>query len=44
MAGSSIRGRFVWHELLTTDTAAAKAFYPRVTGWTLPSDGPASGS
>lgn len=28
------RGRFCWHELSTTDTAAAKAFYPRITGWT----------
>ncbi len=26
-------GRFVWHELLTTDPAAAAQFYPRVTGW-----------
>ena len=29
------RGRFVWHELLTTDPAAARQFYPRVTGWTV---------
>ncbi|HEX9107896.1 MAG TPA: VOC family protein [Longimicrobiales bacterium] len=27
------RGRFVWHELYTTDTAAARQFYQRVTGW-----------
>ena len=26
-------GRFVWHELLTTDTAAAKSFYADVVGW-----------
>jgi predicted enzyme related to lactoylglutathione lyase len=26
-------GRFVWYELLTTDPAAAKAFYPEVVGW-----------
>jgi predicted enzyme related to lactoylglutathione lyase len=26
-------GRFVWHELLTTDTAAAKGFYADVLGW-----------
>jgi predicted enzyme related to lactoylglutathione lyase len=26
-------GRFVWHELLTTDPAAAKAFYSAVIGW-----------
>ena len=28
-------GRFVWHELLTTDPAGAADFYPRVTGWTV---------
>jgi uncharacterized protein len=27
-------GRFVWYELLTTDIAAAKAFYRDVVGWT----------
>ena len=27
------RGRFVWHELLTTDVAAAQAFYEKVVGW-----------
>lgn len=27
------RGRFCWHELLTSDTAAAKAFYTMVVGW-----------
>ena len=26
-------GRFAWYELLTTDTAAAKAFYHDVAGW-----------
>lgn len=26
-------GRFVWHELLTTDVAAATAFYARVMRW-----------
>jgi uncharacterized protein len=26
-------GRFVWYELMTTDTAAAKAFYAKVVGW-----------
>ncbi len=26
-------GRFVWYELMTTDMAAAKAFYTRVVGW-----------
>jgi predicted enzyme related to lactoylglutathione lyase len=27
------RGRFVWHELMTTDTAAAAEFYKTVIGW-----------
>ncbi len=26
-------GRFCWYELLTTDTAAAEAFYGKVLGW-----------
>lgn len=26
-------GRFVWHELVTSDTKKAQAFYPAVTGW-----------
>jgi hypothetical protein len=26
-------GHFVWYELLTTDMAAAKAFYAKVVGW-----------
>jgi uncharacterized protein len=26
-------GRFVWYELMTTDTEIAKAFYARVVGW-----------
>jgi hypothetical protein len=33
MSNADIRGRFVWHELMTTDTKAASAFYPKVTGW-----------
>ena len=33
MSNADIRGRFIWHELLTTDTAAAAAFYPRVLPW-----------
>lgn len=28
------RGRFVWHELMTNDTAAASRFYQQVIGWT----------
>jgi predicted enzyme related to lactoylglutathione lyase len=31
MAGH--HGRFVWYELITTDMAAAKAFYTKVVGW-----------
>ena len=26
-------GRFNWHELLTTDPAAAQGFYQSVVGW-----------
>lgn len=28
-------GRFVWYELMTTDVAAAQAFYTKVVGWTI---------
>lgn len=27
------RGKFLWHELMTTDTKAAAKFYARVIGW-----------
>ena len=27
---------FVWYELMTTDSAAAEAFYRIVVGWTDP--------
>ncbi|HYM42678.1 MAG TPA: VOC family protein [Steroidobacteraceae bacterium] len=41
MSTADIRGRFVWHELLTTDTAGAAAFYPKVVPWrTQPSSMP----
>jgi len=30
---SSSYGKFVWYELMTTDTAAAEAFYKSVIGW-----------
>lgn len=33
MSTAEVRGRFVWHELLTTDTAAAASFYAKVAGW-----------
>jgi predicted enzyme related to lactoylglutathione lyase len=32
---SDNRGRFVWYELMTKDVAGAKAFYPKITGWTI---------
>lgn len=28
-----VRGRFVWHQLLTRDVPAARAFYSRIVGW-----------
>jgi predicted enzyme related to lactoylglutathione lyase len=30
----SVRGHFVWHELITPDPEAAKPFYRKVVGWT----------
>lgn len=33
MADKTIRGRFVWHELMTADSAAAHGFYNKVLGW-----------
>lgn len=30
---SDLRGSFLWYELMTTDTEAAKAFYTEVIGW-----------
>lgn len=37
---SRLLGRPIWHELMTTDTAAATAFYQNVVGWTsTPFDG-----
>ena len=32
-ATSATRGRFVWHELMTSDPAAAEKFYKEVIGW-----------
>lgn len=41
MSNADVLGRFVWHELLTTDTAAAAAFYQKVVPWrTQPSNMP----
>jgi uncharacterized protein len=33
MATGPLRGRFVWHELMTSDPAAGMAFYQKLTGW-----------
>jgi predicted enzyme related to lactoylglutathione lyase len=30
----NMRGRFVWHELMTPDPKAAASFYAKVAGWT----------
>lgn len=32
-------GSFIWYELMTTDPAAAKAFYDPVVGWTIDEQG-----
>ena len=31
---SDAKSRFVWHELLTTDTKAGGGFFSKVAGWT----------
>jgi predicted enzyme related to lactoylglutathione lyase len=33
MADAPNRGQFVWHELMTTDTKSAAAFFTKVIGW-----------
>src|SRR5262249_51587569 len=33
MADNTVRGRFVWHELMTPDTSGAHAFYSKAVGW-----------
>jgi predicted enzyme related to lactoylglutathione lyase len=33
MADKTVRGRFVWHELMTPDTSGAHAFYSKALGW-----------
>jgi predicted enzyme related to lactoylglutathione lyase len=33
MSSATRRGQFVWHELLTSDSDAAAAFYTRLIGW-----------
>ena len=32
---ASVRGRFLWYDLRTTDVDRARSFYPAVTGWTV---------
>lgn len=42
MADNTVRGRFVWRDLVTADSDAAHAFYSKVFGWKRqPSDHPA---
>jgi predicted enzyme related to lactoylglutathione lyase len=33
MEAVDVRGRFVWHELMTRDVPTAKAFYSKLVGW-----------
>jgi len=33
MADATLRGRFVWHELMTTDTKSAGGFFSSVVNW-----------
>lgn len=41
MSNAEIRGRFIWHELMTTDPQSAGAFYSQVLPWkTQPSGMP----
>ncbi|MET0984735.1 MAG: VOC family protein [Steroidobacteraceae bacterium] len=35
MADPTVRGRFVWHELLTSDPGAAQQFYSTICGWRI---------
>jgi predicted enzyme related to lactoylglutathione lyase len=39
MSNADIRGRFVWHELMTTDPDAASEFYSSVVPWTTQDSG-----
>lgn len=36
---ANLQGDFIWYELLTTDAAAAQAFYADVIGWTATDSG-----
>src|SRR5947207_2156587 len=33
MADSTVRGRFLWHELMVPDPKEVKAFYEELIGW-----------
>ena len=33
MPSAILRGRFVWHELLTSDPDGATSFYTKLAGW-----------
>jgi predicted enzyme related to lactoylglutathione lyase len=33
MEAVDVRGRFVWHELMTRDVPSARKFYSKLTGW-----------
>jgi predicted enzyme related to lactoylglutathione lyase len=39
MAQANFRGRFVWQELMTEDTAAAATFYSKLLGWHVHASG-----
>ncbi len=43
MADASLRGRFLWHELLTSDPAAGEAFYTALVGYGTMTMDPGSG-
>ena len=37
MEAVDVRGKFVWHQLMTRDVPGAKSFYSRLVGWkTMP--------
>jgi predicted enzyme related to lactoylglutathione lyase len=35
MEAVDVRGKFVWHQLMTRDVPGAKKFYSRLTGWKM---------
>lgn len=40
---TTLQGHWLWYELMTTDSAAAKAFYEKVVGWTISTGTPETG-